>query len=64
MPWRDAGKKDDEPEARQGEKFECPMCRQQVLVSLSTMMGGRRLCLDCAASWFEDEDPDAPSARR
>jgi hypothetical protein len=63
MPWRDAGK-DDESRDPQGEKFECPMCRQQVLVSLATMMGGRRLCLDCAASWYEDEDPDAPSVPR
>ena len=37
---------------------------QRVLVSLSIMMGGRRLCLDCAASWYEDEDPDEPSAPR
>jgi hypothetical protein len=61
MQWRD-GEKDDEPEGPDGEKFHCLMCGQKVLVSLSTMMGGRRLCLDCAASWFEDEDPDEPSA--
>jgi hypothetical protein len=63
MQWRDAGK-DDEPKGPQGEKFECLMCGQKVLVSLSTMMGGRRLCLDCAASWYEDEDPDEPSPPR
>jgi hypothetical protein len=51
---------DDRPDAP--EKFQCLMCGQRVLVSLSTMMGGRRLCLDCAASWFEDEDSDEPSA--
>jgi hypothetical protein len=63
MQWRDAGN-DDEPKGPQGEKFECLMCGQKVLVSLSTMMGGRRLCLDCAASWYEDEDPDEPSPPR
>ena len=56
------GEKDDRPDAPESEKFQCLMCGQRVLVSLSTMMGGRRLCLDCAASWFEDEDSDEPSA--
>ena len=56
------GEKDDRPDAPEGEKFQCLMCGQTVLVRLSTMMGGRRLCLDCAASWFEDEDSDEPSA--
>jgi hypothetical protein len=52
------GEKDDRPDAPEREKFQCLMCGQTVPVSLSTMMGGRRLCLDCAASWFEDEDSD------
>ena len=56
------GEKDDQPGAPEREKFQCLMCGQKVLVSMSTMMGGRRLCLDCAASWFEDEDSDEPSA--
>jgi hypothetical protein len=59
---RREGENDDEPEGPGAEKFQCLMCGQKVLVSLSTMMGGRRLCLDCAASWFEDEDSDEPSA--
>jgi hypothetical protein len=64
MQWRDAEKDDDESKGPDAEKFECLMCGQKVLVSLSTMMGGRRLCLDCAASWYEDEDPDEPSPPR
>ena len=51
MQWRDAEKDDDESKGSDAEKFECLMCGQKVLVSASTMMGGRRLCLDCAASW-------------
>ena len=63
MQWRDV-EKDDESEGPDGGTFECSMCHQQVLVRLSIVMGGRRLCLDCAASWYDDEDPDEPPAPR
>jgi hypothetical protein len=36
--------------------IECPMCHGKVPAARTTMMGGRRLCLDCADSWFEDEE--------
>jgi hypothetical protein len=42
-------------------KVECSMCHQQVRLSESVFMGGRRLCFGCAASWFDedgDEDKD------
>jgi hypothetical protein len=37
---------------------ECPMCHSRVPKTRTTMMSGRRLCLDCANSWFDDEDDD------
>jgi hypothetical protein len=36
--------------------IECPMCHGRVLPAHMTTMSGRRLCLDCANSWFEDDD--------
>jgi hypothetical protein len=35
---------------------ECPMCHGKVPLTRTTMLSGRRLCLDCANSWFDDED--------
>jgi formylmethanofuran dehydrogenase subunit E len=55
---------DDDARGPDGETFECSMCHQEALVRRSIMMGGRRLCLDCASGWFEDEDPDDPPVNR
>ena len=35
---------------------ECSMCHVKVPFARTTLMSGRRLCLDCANSWFDDED--------
>jgi len=40
---------------------ECPMCHTRVPTTRTTMMSGRRLCLDCANSWFDDEDDQEKS---
>jgi hypothetical protein len=40
---------------------ECPMCHGKVPPAHTTMMGGRRLCLDCANSWFEDDEESQKS---
>ncbi len=37
---------------------ECSMCHAKVPKTRTTLMSGRRLCLDCANSWFDDEDDD------
>jgi len=34
----------------------CSMCHQQVRLSQSVAMSGRRLCFGCAAAWFDDEE--------
>jgi hypothetical protein len=36
--------------------IECPMCHAKIPPTRTTMLSGRRLCLDCANSWFDDED--------
>ena len=40
---------------------ECPMCHAKVPTTRTTTLSGRRLCLDCANSWFDDEDDDQKS---
>ena len=39
-------------------KVECSMCHQQVPLSQSVAMSGRRLCFGCAASWFDEDGED------
>jgi hypothetical protein len=41
--------------------IECPMCHGKVPAARTTMLSGRRLCLDCANSWFEDEEESPKS---
>jgi formylmethanofuran dehydrogenase subunit E len=40
---------------------ECSMCHGRVPATRTTLMSGRRLCLDCANSWFDDEDEEHKS---
>jgi len=51
----------DSPEKPPLVIIECPMCHARVPTTRTTMMSGRRLCLDCANSWFDDEDDDQES---
>ena len=46
-----------EPEAKPEPTIVCEMCRRSVSERHTTYMTGRRLCLGCAAAWF-DEDED------
>ena len=47
---------DDREKAQAVATVECSMCHAKVPAARTTMMSGRRLCLDCANSWFDDED--------
>jgi hypothetical protein len=40
---------------------ECPMCHTKIPLARTTTMSGRRLCLDCANSWFDDEEESEKS---
>jgi formylmethanofuran dehydrogenase subunit E len=40
---------------------ECSMCHAKVPFARTTLMSGRRLCLNCATSWFDDEDEEHKS---
>ena len=37
---------------------ECPMCRIVVPADQLTHFVGRRICQNCAAAWFEDDEPE------
>ncbi|MGB7218910.1 MAG: hypothetical protein WBD07_08880 [Vicinamibacterales bacterium] len=51
---------DKEEEARPHEpKVECSMCHQQVMLSQSVAMSGRRLCFGCAAAWFDEDEHES-----
>jgi hypothetical protein len=37
---------------------ECPMCHSRVPESKLGWHIGRKLCLDCLAAWFDDEETE------
>jgi formylmethanofuran dehydrogenase subunit E len=43
-----------EPDAEPESTIVCEMCRRSVLERHTTYMTGRRLCLGCAAAWFDE----------
>jgi hypothetical protein len=38
--------------------IECGMCRLRVPEQQTRMMSGRRVCLGCLASWYDEDDED------
>lgn len=48
----------DNPKPPEKDLVECPMCHTKVPERLLTFHGGRRICLDCYGSWFEDGDEE------
>ncbi|OFV89955.1 MAG: hypothetical protein A3H95_09725 [Acidobacteria bacterium RIFCSPLOWO2_02_FULL_64_15] len=59
MPLDD---RNEEGEDRPDEpQVECSMCHQQVPLSQSVAMSGRRLCFGCAAAWFDEDEQERDS---
>jgi hypothetical protein len=38
---------------------ECPMCRVVVPTDQLTYLMGRKMCRNCVASWFEDDEAES-----
>jgi hypothetical protein len=57
MPVDEFGEGGADDEAPPDEPtLECSMCHQQVRVSQSVAMSGRKLCFGCAAAWFDEDE--------
>jgi formylmethanofuran dehydrogenase subunit E len=59
MPLDDVNEDGQERPAE--PKIECSMCHQQVRLSESVAMSGRRLCFGCAAAWFDEDETESES---
>jgi hypothetical protein len=42
---------------------ECPMCRAVVPADQLNFFSGRRLCRNCIAGWFEDDEAESDGKR-
>jgi hypothetical protein len=42
---------------------ECPMCRGVVPADQLSFFGGRKLCRNCIAGWFEEDEADSDGKR-
>ena len=45
----------DRPDDEEREVALCSMCRREVPVEVIAVLMGRPVCLDCAASFFEED---------
>jgi formylmethanofuran dehydrogenase subunit E len=42
---------------------ECPMCRTVVPVEQLAYFSGRKMCRNCVAGWFDDDDVESDDKR-
>jgi hypothetical protein len=48
----------DDKDQQTAPLVECPSCHYQVPEHSMTTVFARRLCLSCAAAWFDEDDDE------